>query len=128
MDRDKILIIDDEQGFLDLVSERLELEGYDVATAFDGENGIQKAKTWHPDLIICDVKMPKKDGFEVLKNLRHEKNMRVPFVMMTLVDDFEKIKKAYDEEADFYVTKPVELARLSKNIRILLNLSQTRKE
>lgn len=128
MYRNKILIIDDEQDFLDLVGERLKLEGYDVATAFDGENGLQKAKTWHPDLIICDVKMPKKDGFEVLKNLRHETNIRVPFVMLTVVDDFEKIKKAYDEEADFYVTKPVELASLSKNIRILLNLSQTRKE
>ena len=128
MYRNKILIIDDEQDFLDLVSERLKLEGYDVITAFDGENGLQKAKTWHPDLIICDVKMPKKDGFEVLKNLRQETNIRVPFIMLTVVDDFEKIKEAYDEEADFYVTKPVELASLSKNIQILLNLSKTRKE
>ena len=128
MYRNKILIIDDEQDFLDLVGERLKLEGYDVITALDGENGLQEAKIWHPDLIICDVKMPKKDGFEVLENLRHETNIRVPFVMLTVVDDFEKIKKAYDEKADVYVTKPVELASLSKNIRLLLNLSQTRKE
>ena len=67
MYRNKILIIDDEQDFLDFVGERLKLEEYDVITALDGEDGLQKAKTWHPDLIICDVNMPKKDGFEVLK-------------------------------------------------------------
>lgn len=128
MHNSKILVIDDEKDFLDLIYERLKLEGYHVITAFDGEDGLHKAKTWHPDLIICDVKMPRKDGFEVLKSLRQEPSFRVPFIMLTVVDDFDKIKKAYDEEADFYVTKPVELANLSKNIRILLNLSKTRKE
>ena len=66
MDKTKILIIDDEKDLLDLLKEKLELEGYEVVTASDGEEGLISAQVCEPDLIICDIKMPKKDGFEVL--------------------------------------------------------------
>ena len=128
MDKTKILIIDDEKDLLDLLKEKLELEGYEVVTASDGEEGLISAQVCEPDLIICDIKMPKKDGFEVLKELKQRANFRAPFIMLTVVDDFDKIKEAYEEEADFYITKPVELYKLLKNIKILLNLAQSKKK
>lgn len=128
MDKTKILVIDDEKDLLDLLKEKLELEGYEVVTAGDGEEGLISAQVCEPDLIICDIKMPKKDGFEVLKELKQRANFRAPFIMLTVVDDFDKIKEAYEEEADFYITKPVELYKLSKNIKILLNLAQSKKK
>lgn len=128
MGKIKILIIDDEKDFLSMLGEQLGLENYDVFTALDGEEGIAKAKSHKPGLVICDVRMPKKDGFEVLKVLRQDANFSAPFIMLTAVDDFDKVKKAYDNQVDFYVTKPVELNKLLKNIRLLLNLSKNRAE
>ena len=128
MGKTKILVIDDEKDLLDLLKEKLELEGYEVVTAGDGEEGLISAQVCAPDLIICDIKMPKKDGFEVLKELKQHANFRAPFIMLTVVDDFDKIKEAYEDKADFYITKPVELHKLSKNIKILLNLAQSKKK
>ncbi|UCD55093.1 MAG: response regulator [Candidatus Omnitrophota bacterium] len=127
MAKSKILVIDDEKEFLHLIKEKLELEGYEVITASDGEEGLISAQVCEPDLVICDIKMPKKDGFEVLKELKQHANFRAPFIMLTVVDDFDKIKEAYEYAADFYITKPVELYKLSKNIKILLNLSKSKK-
>jgi DNA-binding response OmpR family regulator len=124
MDKLKILIIDDEKDFVEILRERIELEGYEVLTAHDGEEGLKKAQKQKPDLIICDVRMPKKDGFEVLKALKQDKGFHTPFIMLTAVDDFDKIKEAYEDKANFYVTKPVDLARLLNNVRIVLNLSK----
>jgi len=124
MDKAKILVIDDEQGFLDLMTEQLELGGYEVTTALNGESAIKKARRVKPDIVICDVRMPKKDGFEVLRELRKAEDFQAPFIMLTALDDFDKIKEAYKDEADFYVTKPVRFHKLLENIRILLNLSE----
>ena len=65
MSKTKILLIDDEVDFLCIVKEKLELEGYEVITAKDGEEGLNKAQSLRPDLIICDIMMPKKNGFPV---------------------------------------------------------------
>ena len=123
----KILVIDDESKFRDLLKEGLQKEGYEVEMAIDGDEGLEKAKTINPDLIICDMKMPKMDGFEVLKGLRKEANLNTPFIMLTLMDDFKNIQSAYEHEANFYITKPVdhtkifESTKLLDNIRILLS-------
>lgn len=124
MDKAKILIIDDEKDFLEMLRESLELNEYLVETALNGKEGIKKAKEFKPNLVISDVRMPKKDGFEVLKTLKEDSEFRAPVIMLTAVDDFEKIKEAYDDEADFYATKPVHLESLLNNIRVLLNISK----
>lgn len=122
MAKEKILIIDDEKDFLDSLKDVLESEDYGVTTARDGQEGLIKAKVTKPDLIICDIRMPKKDGFEVLKSLRKDLKIGSPFIMLTALDDFRKAKEAYADKADFYVTKPVDPFMLLKNIRTLLNL------
>lgn len=126
MDTKKILIIDDEESFLELLKSQLELEGYLVITALNGEEGIEKAKQEPPDLIICDIKMPKKNGYEVLKEIRQDKTRWIPFIMLSALTDFDNMKKAYDGDSDFYLSKPVQLELLSKNIQTLLALSQKR--
>lgn len=121
----KILLIDDEKELLELIGEQLAIAGYEVITAENGEDGIIKARMLNPDLVICDMHMPKKDGFAVLRELKNN-NFTAPFIMLTVEDKFDKIKKAYDEEVDFYITKPVELEKLLKNIKILLNISKNK--
>ena len=126
MEKSRILLIDDEPELLELLKDKLELESYEVFTAPDGEEGLKSIKAQKPDLIICDVKMPKKNGFEVLKEFRQDESNNAQFIMLTVVDDFEKIKEAYEDKADFYVTKPVEIEKLLKNIRTLLNISKSK--
>jgi len=129
MEKPKILLIDDEKEFLDFMTKGLGPAGYNVVTAEDGGTGLIKARMFRPDLIICDIRMPNKDGFEVLSEIRKDETFnRVPFIMLTAVDELKKIEKAYDQEADFYVTKPVEFAKLLQQIMLLLNLSDAKKE
>ena len=130
MERHRILVIEDESRFRDIIKERLEKEGYEVSTASDGEEGIAMIKSAAPDLVICDMKMPKMDGFDVLKALRKDEKNPVPFIMLTAVDDFTNVQSAYEYEANLYVTKPVvysklfESTKLLDNIRLLLGVSR----
>jgi len=126
MRKNKILLIDDEKEFLDLLNKWLTAEGYDVAEAMDGKEGIAKVKAEKPDLIICDIRMPKMDGQAVLKEVRRDIDKDIPFIMLTAVEDFKSVEEAYEEEADFYLTKPVKIAELSKNVKLLLDLKKNR--
>jgi len=127
MDKTKILVIDDEQAFLDLLQEQLGLEGYGVITARDGEEGLQRARSENPDLVICDLKMPRKNGYEVLKEIRKGSCRYIPVIIVTVIDDYQNVKEAYKDEADFYISKPVKLAELSRHIRTLLSLQRLEK-
>ena len=118
----KILVIDDESKYRNLLKERLQKEGYDVETAIDGDDGLTKAKAINPDLVICDMKMPKMDGFQVLRGIRRDANLNVPFIMLTSVDDFRAIQSAYEHEANFYITKPVVHTALFQNTKLLDNI------
>ncbi|MFH1381188.1 MAG: response regulator [Candidatus Omnitrophota bacterium] len=128
MEKKKILIIDDEKDLLDLLKEQLELAEYEVIIAQDGEEGLEKAASYKPDLIICDINMPKKNGFEVLKEFRDNQNTYTPFIILTVESDFDKTKAAYDGTADFYATKPVNIEKLKKNIVTILNISQLKEK
>lgn len=122
MDKEKILVIDDEVGFLEVLSTALKTSGYEVVTAVDGEEGLSKAKSEKPNLVICDIKMPKRDGYGVLKAIREELDPNLPVIMITAVEDFKSVEAAYECNADFFLSKPVEIAMLKRNVRTLLNL------
>ena len=82
-----ILVIDDEVDILDLLEMILELEGYCVITAGDGNQGLQLAKTHRPDLILLDLMMPEMDGFEVVERLRQDERWKsIPIVVVTAKD------------------------------------------
>ncbi len=80
----KILVVDDEKPISDIVKFNLTNEGYDVVTAFDGEEALQQVEAEHPDLILLDLMLPKIDGLEVARQVRKKYNM--PIIMVTAKD------------------------------------------
>lgn len=115
----KILVVDDEKSIADIIKFNLEKEGYYVDTAYDGEEGITKVDKYKPDLVILDVMMPKKDGFEVLKEIRMNSN--IPVLMLTAKEEeFDKVL-GLELGADDYITKPFSMrelvARVKSNLR-----------
>ncbi len=127
MANEKILVIDDEKEFLDLMKNRLMQEGYSIVTAQEGNEGIERAKKENPDLVICDIKMPGKSGYAVLKEIRKNVDKFLPVIIVSVLSAYDNIKEAYDDEADFYISKPVEMVALSRNIRTILNLSRNKR-
>jgi DNA-binding response OmpR family regulator len=126
---DKVLVIDDEKDFLELIGSALRSRGgYEVHTALDGEEGLAKARSEKPDLVICDIRMPKMSGYDVLKGIREEVDKNMPVIILSAIEDFKNVQKAYEGEADFYISKPVEIALLIKNVRTLISLSKSKRK
>jgi DNA-binding response OmpR family regulator len=115
----KILIIEDEPAILKGLTTSLEEEGYSVASAMDGNAGYNLAKSQNNDLIILDVMLPNKDGFEICRDLRKD-GISTPILMLT--SKKEEIDKVLGLEigADDYVTKPFSLRELIARIKALL--------
>jgi len=115
----KILVVDDEKSIADIIKFNLEKENFNVILAYDGDEAINKVYDENPDLIILDVMLPKKDGFQVLKEIR--KSYKTPVLMLTAKE--EEVDKILGLElgADDYITKPFSIreliARVKANIR-----------
>lgn len=117
----KILVIDDESQLVDMVQMRLEASGYEVVTARDGQEGLDKAKSENPDLIMCDVMMPKVDGYKVCGLLKNDaRYSKIPFILFTARAQQDDIEVGKDVGADAYVTKPFEPEVLLSKIKELL--------
>ncbi|MEO0136926.1 MAG: response regulator [candidate division WOR-3 bacterium] len=120
--RPKILLVDDDPDFLDATKQILEANRFEVITARDGEEGIQKAKSENPDLIFLDVIMPGKDGYTVCYELRKNPQTRpIPIIMLTAIG--QQLSKpeyavdiAIDHLADDFIDKPVDTQTLLKKI------------
>lgn len=111
----KVLVIDDEKQIADIVKFNLEKEGYIVETANDGQEGIDKIYKWNPDLVILDIMMPVKDGFQVLKEIRVD--YKFPVIMLTAKE--EEVDKVLGLElgADDYVVKPFSMRELIARVK-----------
>ena len=115
----KILVVDDEKPISDIVKFNLEKEGFEVVTAYDGEEAVEKVEEENPDLIVLDLMLPKMDGLEVCREVR--KTRDTPIIMVTAKD--QEIDKVLGLElgADDYVTKPFYnrelVARVKANVR-----------
>ena len=121
MAREKILIIDDEQDLVKLVKEILELEDFQVSCAYDGEEGLKKATSEIPDLILLDIKMPGVNGFQVLERLKiDETTSHIPVVMLTTSTLRQDRDKAFDLGAVDYVIKSLEGFELGERIHKML--------
>jgi two-component system alkaline phosphatase synthesis response regulator PhoP len=104
----KILIADDEPDILEIISYNLKIEGYDVVTAKDGEDALQKAKLTKPDLIILDVMMPNKNGMEVCKILRSQPAFHETLIIfLTALNDELSHVRGLEYGADDYLSKPI---------------------
>lgn len=108
----KILVIDDEPEFLELMRRRLS-PTYEVFTAVDGDEGLRAAIEKKPDLIISDILMPKKDGYQFVREARQSAELRaVPILLLTTVGDSSSMMRADELGATDYLIKPVEFAEL----------------
>ena len=122
----RILIIDDDEELCELVSEYLSVEGFTVEAVHDGESGLRKAKAGEQDLIILDVMLPKKNGFDVLRELRGEN--QIPVLMLTARgDDMERIV-GLEIGADDYLAKPFNPRELVARLRAILRRTQNSAE
>jgi two-component system response regulator MprA len=118
----KILVVDDERAVRESLRRALELEGYVIELAADGQEALQLLETngdAQPDAVILDVLMPGVDGLEVCRRLRRSGN-RVPVLMLTARDEIENRVAGLDAGADDYVTKPFALEELVARVRALL--------
>ncbi|MFN0314782.1 MAG: EAL domain-containing protein [Burkholderiales bacterium] len=119
-----ILVADDEELTRLFARQALEAEGFHVEEAEDGKSALEVARRVRPDLIILDVLMPGKSGFEVCQEMRRRPEFRrTPILMMTGLDDADSVKHAYDCGATDFVTKPVSWALLCYRVRYLLRAS-----
>jgi two-component system KDP operon response regulator KdpE len=115
----KLLLIDDDKGLTELLGNFLNNQDYHVLAANDGKEGIRFFFEHNPALVILDVTMPQRDGWEVLERIREMSE--VPVIMLTARGEEENILRGFDLGADDYVTKPFSFAQLAARIGAVLN-------
>jgi DNA-binding response OmpR family regulator len=121
MRKKKILAVDDEPNILMSIKFILEMEGYEVHIARDGDEALEVAERVRPDLILLDINMPRKDGYEVCRILRERKDLSgTKVIMLTAKGQTLEKKKGLEVGADDYVTKPFSAEDLLEKIRTMI--------
>jgi len=117
----KILLVEDNEMNRDMLSRRLERKGYTITLALDGAEGLNKARTEAPDLILMDMSLPVVDGWEATRQLKaDEATKRIPIIALTAHAMASDEQKARDCGCDDFDTKPIELPRLLEKMEALL--------
>ncbi len=121
MTRKKILIVDDSSTVLLMERMILAKDQYDVVTARDGQEGVEKALSERPDLILLDVVMPRMDGFAACRKLReHDETRSIPVIMVTTRGELASVESGYENGCSDYVTKPINGLELLAKVRSCL--------
>ena len=119
----RILLVDDEISLVKMVGKRLEMGGFEVVVAMDGEEALAKAQSERPDLIILDLMLPKLTGFEVCKRLKQDPVLKhIPIVIFTAKAQEKDEQLAMSYGANAYIRKPFRADELFTTIRTLLAL------
>jgi two-component system cell cycle response regulator DivK len=117
----KVLLVEDQEDNRDMLSRRLKKRGYEVAIAVDGAEGVEKARSETPDLILMDMSLPVMDGWEATRILKAEDDTRsIPVVALTAHAMSTDREKAFEAGCDAYETKPIEFPRLLETMEKLL--------
>ena len=125
----KILVIDDEESFRQVILKFLAKQGFEVGTASDGQAGVRLAAETLPDLIVCDLNMPGMNGYEVLATLRREPKLAdIPLIFLTGQSQPSQVRQGMNLGADDYLTKPVNLPDLIGAINVRLGRRQTQRQ
>ncbi len=120
MAKRKVLVVDDEPNILLSLEFILEEEGFDVATASDGEEALEAARGFCPEIVLLDVAMPRRDGYEVCRLLKQTGEGAPKVVMLTAKGQPLERRKGIEVGADAYVTKPFHAEELMRTMRTLL--------
>ncbi len=125
----RILVVDDLPENVFMLQDRLENEGYEVVTAYDGKTGIAKASCDMPDLILLDVMMPEMTGIEVCRILKENPaTTDIPIIMVTAKSSAEDVKEGLDSGAFDYIKKPFEKVEMLSRVKSALKLSEAHKQ
>jgi DNA-binding response OmpR family regulator len=121
MSQKKILVVDDELDLVETIRFQLETEGFNVITAYNGEDALNLARTENPDLILLDIMLPKLDGYKVCRLLKFdEKYKNIPIIMLTArAQEKDKII-GLETGANEYVTKPFDMDKLLEKVKTFL--------
>jgi DNA-binding response OmpR family regulator len=122
----KLLLIDDDKSLTELLDSYLSNQGFSIKVAKDGSEGFRFLFDYQPDLVILDVTMPKRDGWETLKRIREVSDL--PVIMLTARDDEPDVLRGFSMGADDYVTKPFSFAQFSARVRAVLSRSDRLEE
>ncbi len=121
----KVLVVDDDLGTRLSIGDYLELSGYEVITANDGQQGLVMVNKHHPDLIVTDIIMPQMNGYELVRQVRQQVNFRLlPVILLTARTQTQERILGYQSGCDLYLPKPFELEELAAAISNLLERSQ----
>ena len=124
----KILVVDDEIYIVHILDFSLGMEGYDVITALDGEQAFEKARAEKPDLIVLDIMMPKLDGYETCKMLKHDEITRdIPVILLSAKGRNVDQKIGFEVGADDYITKPFSPRKLVERINAILGQNSSQR-
>ena len=116
----KVVVIDDDADILRLVRNKLQKEGFQVVTAVDGEDGLSKIVTEKPDIVLIDIMMPKKDGYQVLSEIKKMGKRAPVSILLTAKAESKDIVKGLQEGADDYITKPFSPRELIERMNVAL--------
>ena len=118
MSRGRILLVDDDPRLVNIVAMYLNIEGYEVATAQNGEEGLQEIEAQQPDLVILDVMMPGMDGLEACRRIRgNPQTANLPVLMFSALSGEDDIERARLAGANHLITKPFNLVGLGAVVR-----------
>lgn len=122
-----ILVVEDDAALNKMMTARLNQEAYKVFSAFDGEEALDVMDREHIDLIVCDIMMPKMDGYELTRELR-DARYTLPILMVTAKDQIEDMEKGFVAGTDDYMIKPINLSELVLRVKALLRRAQLANE
>jgi CheY-like chemotaxis protein len=118
----RILIVDDEEVIRKFLSVHLAKLGYEVKEAADGEQAIEQLGSDQFDLLICDILMPKKNGWEVIKEVKsNPRTKSLPVIVLTAKNEDSDMFKGYDLGANYYMTKPFTRAQLLYGLKLMFD-------
>ena len=128
MAKGRILVVDDEIYIVHILDFSLGMEGYEVLTALDGEQALEKARAEKPDLIVLDIMMPKLDGYETCKILKAEPETKdIPIILLSAKGRNVDQKIGFEVGADDYITKPFSPRKLVERINAILGQSNSQR-
>ena len=128
MSKGRILVVDDEIYIVHILDFSLGMEGYEVLTALDGEQALERLKSDRPDLIVLDIMMPKLDGYEVCRTIKtNPETQHIPVILLSAKGRNVDQKMGFDVGADDYITKPFSPRKLVERINALLGQSVSEK-
>ena len=118
MSNKRILVVDDEVDLVEIIRFSLELEGYDVLIAYNGEEALNQARKENPDLVLLDLMLPKLDGYNVCRLLKYdEKYKHIPILMLTAKTQEKDRATGMETGANEYITKPFDMDELMKKVK-----------